>query len=148
MTVQTYYSATVQPDWLDALDHVNFLEYQRAADKALDHFWIAVGGELAAPGVTALSVVIVETHVRYLLELRLGDSIQIRTRIVGFDRRRIHLEHMVMRGADVSCVIQVLGLAFDTVSRTASHWPEGMLQEFRSRCDRPQADRIGGLGAA
>ena len=148
MTVETFYSATVQPDWLDALNHVYFLEYQRAADKATDQFWIAVGGMPASSAETTLSVAIVETHVRYLRELRLGDAIEIRTRIVAFDRRRIHLEHAVMRSAESSCVINVLALAFDLATRTATHWPHAMLQEFGRRCERLQADRIGGLGVA
>jgi len=145
LAAEAFYSATVQPDWLDALEHVNFLEYQRAADKATDEFWIAVGGEMAATGRATLSIVIVETHARYLRELRLGDPVEIRIRIVAFDRRRVHLEHAVMRGDEVTCVIQVLGLAFDLVERTASVWPETMLTAFAARCERPQVERVGAL---
>ncbi len=142
---ETFYAATVEASWLDSLDHVNFLEYQRAADKATDGFWIAVGGEMAAAGRSTLSIVIVETHARYLRELRLGDAIEIRTRIISFDRRRIHLEHTLLRGEDVSCVIGVLGLAFDIVARTASHWPEPMLLAFAARCEQPRVERVGAL---
>ena len=145
MAAETFYTGTVQPDWLDSLDHVNFLEYQRAADKATDGFWLAVGGEMAGTGRSTLSIVIVETHARYLRELRLGDPVVISTRVVAFDRRRIQLEHTLLRGDDASCVINVLALAFDLVERNASHWPDSMLEAFAARCERPQAGRVGAL---
>ena len=142
---ETFYSSTVGHDWLDALDHVNFLEYQRAADKATDQFWYAVGGAPATDADATLSLVIIETHVRYLRELRLGDPVEVRTRIVGFDARRLHLEHALLRRDELSCTIQVLALAFDRGARAAGHWPEAMLRAFAGRCEQPQATRVPGF---
>jgi len=120
------YSTMVEASWLDALDHVNFLEYQRAADKASDQFWLEIGGEMPSP-TARLSFVIVETYASYQRELRLGDAVVIDTVLVGYDQRRVHLHHSVLRGEELASSVQILGLAFDLDSRRAARWTPHML---------------------
>jgi acyl-CoA thioesterase FadM len=138
------YSTIVEASWLDALDHVNFLEYQRAADKASDRFWLEIGGEMPSPR-TRLSFVIVETYASYQRELRLGDAVVIDTVLVGYDQRRVHLHHSVLRGEELASSVQILGLAFDLDSRRASHWTPHMLAElavWQPRLDATLLDHL------
>ena len=123
------YTGVVQADWLDELDHMNFLQYQRVADQATGLFWAEIGGE--EPSAEArLAFVIVETHVRYQHELRLGDPVDIETRLIGHDHRRVHLHHSLLRGDEVVSIVQVLGLAFDVETRRAGRWTPEMLDEL------------------
>jgi acyl-CoA thioester hydrolase len=132
----------VVSEWLDSLGHMNFLEYQRLADQASDIFWIDIGGQLG-PADRRLAYVILETHVRYIYELRLGDPVAIDTRLVAYDQRRLHLHHTLVRADQPVCVAQYLGLAFDLQSRRASHWPPAMLKKLAAwRTDAPAADLI------
>jgi acyl-CoA thioesterase FadM len=130
------YSAVVQEAWLDCLDHLNFLQYQRIADKATDQFWLEIGGR---PLSTAerLALIIVETHVRYRRELRLGDSVSVLTQLIGHDWRRVHLHHTLVRDQDPVCTVQILGLAFDPSTRRAAQWPGLMLESLRSWLTHP-----------
>src|SRR5579862_6531872 len=96
MPGERFYSAVVQENWLDSLGHVNFLEYQRIADLASERLWLAAEG----PPLTAnaaLSFVVIETHVHYRRELRLGDPVSIDTQLIGYDSRRMHLYHSILR---------------------------------------------------
>jgi acyl-CoA thioester hydrolase len=138
------YSGVVQADWLDALDHVNFLEHQRVADKASDQFWLAVGGKLP-PEAFQLTFVIVETHVRYERELRLGDCVCVDTQLVTYDHRRMHLHHALLRGDEIVSVVQILGLAFDVVSRRASQWPASMLEAFALWREQADVEPLKGI---
>lgn len=131
MAGERLYSAVVQDSWIDALGHVNFLDYQRIADLAGERFWEAAGGQPPSSG--ALTFVIVQTHVHYLRELRLGDPVDVDTQLVGYDARRIHLYHAVRRREELVSIVQVLGLAFDLSRRRASRWPDAMLEAFAAR---------------
>lgn len=131
MAGERFYSAVVQDSWIDALGHVNFLEYQRIADLAGERFWLAVGGRPPESG--SLTFVLVQTHVHYLRELRLGDPVAIDTQLIGYDARRIHLYHSLRRREELVSIVQILGLAFDLSRRRASHWPDAMLEAFAAR---------------
>ncbi len=143
MTGERLYSAVVQDSWIDALGHVNFLDYQRIADLASERLWLAVGGQPPTSG--ALTFVIVQTHVHYLRELRLGDPVDIDTQLIGYDARRIHLYHALRRREELVCIVQVLGLAFDLSRRRASRWPVAMLQAFAARRGNGELGQLEGL---
>jgi len=141
MPGERLYSAVVQQNWIDALGHVNFLDYQRIADLASERLWLAAGGPPLNEN-TALSFVVIETHVHYRRELRLGDPVDIDTLLVGYDSRRMHLYHSILRREELVCIVQVLGLAFDLSRRRASHWPEAMLDGFAARKETAARDRL------
>jgi acyl-CoA thioester hydrolase len=129
----------VLAEWLDSLGHMNFLEYQRIADQASDFFWLDIGGRMPCAG-TRQAYVMLETHVRHLRELRLEDSVAIDTRLIGYDHRRFHLHHTLLRDEQAVCVVQLLGLAFDLHTRRASRWPPAMLERLAAwRTDAPAA---------
>jgi acyl-CoA thioester hydrolase len=138
------YSGVVQAEWLDALDHVNFLEHQRVADKANDELWLEIGGGRPTPNVR-LSFVIVEVHVRYKRELRLGDPVCVGTRVIAHDHRRVHLYHLVLRGDEVASIVQFLALAFDLDTRRASSWPPAMLEALAKWRDESACASLEGV---
>jgi acyl-CoA thioester hydrolase len=144
MPGERFYSAVVETGWIDALNHVNFLEYQRVADLASDRFWLAVGGEPPS-GSMRLALVIVETHVHYLRELRLGDPISVETQLIGYDSRRMHLYHSLLRREERVSIVQVLGLAFDMNRRRASHWPDSMLEALADRKANLESEQLHGV---
>jgi acyl-CoA thioester hydrolase len=118
---------------------MNFLEYQRLADQASDAFWLTIGGEMPSVS-TRLAYVLLETHVRYMRELRLGDPIAIDTRLIAYDHRRLHLHHTLVRGEEAVSVVQILGLAFDLDRRRATRWSASMLTSLAAwRTDAPAA---------
>lgn len=121
---------------------MNFLEYQRLTDQTSDAFWIDIGGQLGAAN-RRLAYVILETHVRYMHELRLGDPVAVDTRLVAYDHRRIHLHHTLVRAEQPVCVVQYLGLAFDLETRRAALWPPAMLEKLAAwRTNAPAAELI------
>jgi acyl-CoA thioester hydrolase len=136
------YSAVVDSSWIDVLDHVNFLEYQRVADQATDRFWLSVGGAPLASASSRLALVIIETHVHYLRELRRGDPVCVETQLVGYDSRRMHLYHSLLRREELVSIVQILGLAFDTGRRRASHWTDSMLEALAARKRGVEAERL------
>lgn len=105
----------VQKDWLDELDHVNFLTYQRIADLASIEVWRRAKHE-RTPGST-LQFVMTETYVRYVRELRLGAAVDIQTALIASDTKRFHLLHRIETAGELACTVETLNLCFDPVSR-------------------------------
>lgn len=109
----------VQEDWLDELDHVNFLVYQRIADWGGEAFWEEIsGGKTFAERDAAC--VMLETHVRYLSELRRDDSVVVETALLNFDTKRYQLLHRICSGDETACTVETVNLSFDLRSRRAS----------------------------
>ncbi len=86
----------VEREWLDELDHVNFLTYQRIADEASTAVWKDAKGE--DDSSVGLEFVMTETYVRYIRELRLGDEVEIRTEPPRLCRRPFGLSYAAMAG--------------------------------------------------
>ncbi|MET4359074.1 acyl-CoA thioester hydrolase [Bradyrhizobium sp. RT9b] len=109
------WEGVVDKDWLDKLDHVNFLTYQRIADLASIEVWRRAKHDLAhGPD---LQFVMTETYVRYIRELRLGASVDIHTALIASDTKRFHLLHRVESADTLACTVETLNLCFDPANR-------------------------------
>ncbi|WFU80530.1 thioesterase family protein [Bradyrhizobium sp. CIAT3101] len=109
------WEGVVDKDWLDKLDHVNFLTYQRIADLASMEVWRRAKHDFA-PG-SDLQFVLTETNVRYVRELRLGVTVAIYTTLIASDTKRFHLFHRIESAGDLACTVETLNLCFDPTSR-------------------------------
>jgi acyl-CoA thioesterase FadM len=139
------FEGTVIVDWVDELDHMNFLEYQRVADLATGKFFELLSGQPGSAWVpgSGFDAVIVETHVRYLRELRLAAPIVIDTALAAVDERRFHLLHLIASKGRLACTVEVLLLAFDPATRRAGRWsPEELKELARYAETAPASDGV------
>lgn len=118
------WTGRVDQSWIDELDHVNFLEYQRVADHASLAIWKRVKGA----SDNKLEFVMTETYVRYLLELRLGMAVEVETQLVAYDDKRFHLLHNIKSGAELMCTVETLNLCFDPEIRKVAKFSPDMIR--------------------
>lgn len=128
MTWINTWEGVVEKDWLDKLDHVNFLTYQRIADLASAEIWRRAKGEVAS--APDLKFVMTETYVRYLRELRLGASVGILTSLIAWDTKRFHLLHRLESAGNLSCTVETINLCFDPVSRRVAPFTDAISSYF------------------
>ncbi len=85
-------STAVQPEWIDYNDHLTEYCYLKLFGDATDVVLARVG---AGPAYVAAghSWYTVETHIRHLGQARLGEPIDIRSRVLAADAKRLHLFH-------------------------------------------------------
>ncbi|MEX2696679.1 thioesterase family protein [Rhizobium mongolense] len=136
MTWIKTWEAVVEKSWLDELDHVNFLTYQRVADIASVEIWRRAQGDIE-PGAH-LQFVMTETHVRYLHELRLGASVEIFTALIAWDTKRFQLLHRLESAGNLACTVETLNLCFDPVIRRAAPFATGVSDYFASLGGPPE----------
>jgi acyl-CoA thioester hydrolase len=129
---------TVRPEWIDYNGHMNVayyvLAFDHATDKLLDALGIGEAYRRAANG----SFFIVESHVVYRRELRLGDGLRVETEILGYDDKRLHGFSRMFRtaGGELAATYEFLGLHMDMTARRSAPFPAPALARLRAMADR------------
>ncbi|MBX9643190.1 MAG: thioesterase family protein, partial [Novosphingobium sp.] len=93
----------VMPEWIDYNDHLTESCYLKLFGDATDVVLARIG---AGPDYVAsgFSFYTVETHIRHLGQARLGQKVEVRSRILGSDGKRLHLFH-AMTNLDTGVLI-------------------------------------------
>ncbi|HXZ02321.1 MAG TPA: thioesterase family protein [Stellaceae bacterium] len=93
------FKTAVQPDWIDYNGHMNVAFYVLAFDKAtdglLDHLGLGEGYRRAIN----CSIYVLEAHVTYDRELKLGETLAIDTQLIDADMKRLHFFHRMTHAA-------------------------------------------------
>lgn len=140
----------VAPEWIDYNGHVNFVYYMLAfddaSDRLMDYFGLGESYRLA----TNRTVYMLETHVTYAREVKLGDPLAVETQFIGFDRKRIHFFHRLLHATEryLAATAEFMVLHVDLAGPRAAEMPaqslatmEGLLAEHRQLPRPPELGR-------
>ena len=124
MNVLKLHSEPVQKEWLDAYGHLNeayyLVPFSNASWALQDHFGIGVEYFERTGG----AIYTVESHLRYLKEVRAPAVVEIESMIFDADAKRLRFAH-VMRVADEErATFECVTLHFDTHSNRTAPLPE------------------------
>jgi carnitine 3-dehydrogenase len=91
----------VEPGWIDYNGHMTESRYLQVFSHATDALLAALG---AGPDYVAAgrSYFTAETHIVHRAELRAGDALRTETQVLGWDEKRIHVFHTLLREADAT----------------------------------------------
>jgi acyl-CoA thioester hydrolase len=115
----------VRPEWIDYNGHMNVAFYVLAFDHATDTFLDHVGLGHAYREAAKASTFVVEAHVTYQNEVGVGVEICFATRLMGFDAKRLHLFHYMLKADDrtVLATTELMLLHIDMTSRRTAPMP-------------------------
>lgn len=101
MPALTTYKTPVLADWVDYNGHLRDAFYLLIFSYATDAFMDRIGLASNDRDASGHSLFTLEAHINYLLEVKLAEDVEVRTYIVGHDRKRVHLYHSLHKtGAD------------------------------------------------
>lgn len=87
------YQTAILPDWVDYNGHLRdafyLLIFSYATDALMDHLGLDSSGREASGN----SLFTLECHINYLHEVKEGATVEVRTQLLGHDRKRLHLYH-------------------------------------------------------
>src|SRR5438067_12161131 len=115
------YRATIPPDYLDEMGHMNVMWYTHLFGCATMGLFERIGltreyFEAHHAGSFAL-----EHHVRYLAEVRVGQHVTLRTRALGRSAKRMHFMHfMVHDDGRLAATGEFIGTHVDMKVRRSS----------------------------
>lgn len=144
------FRTTVQPGWIDYNGHMNVAYYVLAFDKATDGLLDHLGLGEAYRRATNCSIYVLEAHVTYDRELRLGAPIAIDTQLIDADAKRLHFFHRMTHGEEgyLAATSELLALHVDLAGPKAAPLPasaqeavERLLDQHRRLPAPPQLGR-------
>jgi acyl-CoA thioester hydrolase len=91
MTDLPVYRATLEANWIDYNGHLRDAYYGLAASYAIDAVMDHLGLDAAYRESTRGTLYTLEMHLHYLHEVKFSDALEIRSTIIDFDVKRIHL---------------------------------------------------------
>ncbi|MBB4863119.1 acyl-CoA thioester hydrolase [Pseudomonas nitritireducens] len=91
------YCTRVQPDWIDYNQHLRDAYYGLIFSYATDALMAHIGLDEAGRAATGHTLFTLQAHISYLAQARLGESLQVRTRLLDRDLKRLHIEHSLYR---------------------------------------------------
>ena len=109
------YETVVEPDWVDYNDHMSEWAFLTAFGWASDKLfrYVGIDEEYRDAGHTFFTV---ETHLNYVKEASLGQSLRFTTQVLGVDAKRLHFFHEMYSGDDLLCTTEQMLLHVDTGS--------------------------------
>ena len=121
-----YATRAVPTAFEDINGHLNIRHYVGIASEGLDESLLDVGIPQNWPTVAGQGVFTAEHHMTYLSELRTGDKISVRVRVIGRSARAAHVVAYLLDDSHqkVSYVMEEIFLHIDMSSRRSADWPE------------------------
>lgn len=93
MPILTTYSTPVLEEWVDYNGHLRDAFYLLIFSYATDALMDRLGLDSQNREAGGHSLFTLEVHLNYLHEVKLGAQVQVRTQLIGFDKKRLHLYH-------------------------------------------------------
>jgi acyl-CoA thioester hydrolase len=91
MTELPEYHARIQPDWIDFNGHLRDAYYGLVASYAIDDVMDILGLDAAYRERTHCTLYTLEVHLHYLHEVKSSDDLRVKTVVLDFDRKRLHV---------------------------------------------------------
>ncbi|HLW27806.1 MAG TPA: thioesterase family protein [Kiloniellales bacterium] len=128
------YQDEIRPEMLDYNGHVTEGWYVLLFGHASDALYEKLGMDARWRASNGRSLYTVESHVRYLRELALGDRIEIISRIIACDSKRLHFAHEMERDGELVATEELLALCVDTRLGRSVPFEAGLLAAFKAHC--------------
>ena len=89
----TPWRGTVLQEWVDYNGHLRDAHYGVVFSMATDALMDLFGLDEAGRKATGHSIFTLESHTNFLLEVKQGTAIEVRTQILGVDAKRLNVYH-------------------------------------------------------
>jgi acyl-CoA thioester hydrolase len=121
-----YTQQVVPSAFEDFNGHLNIRHYLGIASEGLDESLVPLGILQNWPRVADRAVFSAEHHLTYLSELRTGDRVSVRVRMIGRSERAAHVVVYLLDETHqrLSYVMEEIFLHVDMTTRRTSPWPE------------------------
>jgi acyl-CoA thioester hydrolase len=122
---------TVQPGWIDYNGHMNVGYYSIAFDEALDVVLadhLGIGAEHVAQSKQGPYVI--QAHLHYLREMKLGQEFAVRFRLLDHDAKRLHFHAEMVLGGETAALQEIIVVNVDHASGRSAPYPDWAVARF------------------
>ncbi|MCH2165160.1 MAG: thioesterase family protein [Marinovum sp.] len=128
------YSTTVIPEWIDYNGHMQDCYYALIFSRAVDGFQDDIGVDATYRQTTGRTIYLLENHLFYLREVKVGAEVHVETQLIGHDSKRFHLYMTMFENGDLVSVCEVIELHVNQHPQPhAEPMPDAVLECLRTR---------------
>jgi acyl-CoA thioester hydrolase len=115
----------IEEAWVDYNGHLNQAYYSVLFDRAIDETLIPAGLGPEYIKARNASYMTVENHICFVRELLLTDNVQVASRVLDVDDKRLHLYCEMQHASEgwLSCTSEWMFLHVDMGARRTAPWP-------------------------
>lgn len=96
----TSYRTAILPEWVDYNNHLRDAFYLLIFSYATDALMDRIGLDEPGRTRTGHTLYTLECHLNYLNEVKLGSEVEVRTHLLAYDRKRLHVHLGLYRPGD------------------------------------------------
>jgi len=122
----------IPADFIDIMGHMNVMWYIHIFDHGTRNLFNRFGFGEEYIQRTGMGSFALESHIRYLAEVKLGEAVTVRSRVLDRSAKTIHFLHFMTRDHDESlaATIEVLGAHADLTRRKVTPFPPEVLVQL------------------
>jgi len=126
------WQAVIPESYLDENSHMNVMWYTHLFGGATGGLFDRIGLTMAYFEANQAGTFALEHHLRFLSEVRAGEAITIRTRVLGRSVKRFHFMHFMIKdeGDILAATEEAVGAHVDLRMRRTSPLPHHIVEEF------------------
>jgi len=120
---------TIPPEYIDIMGHMNVMWYIHIFDYGTRSLFDSFGFGEDYVLQTGNGSFALDSHIRYLREVRLNELVTVRSRVLDRSAKTIHFIHFMTRDRDeaLAATIEVLGAHADLTQRKVTPFPPQVL---------------------
>ena len=138
-----FHSEPLQDAWLDIYGHLNeayyLVPFTNATFRMQDHF--GLGDDYFRE--TGCAMYTVETHLRYLSDVRPPAELAVETQILGLDAKRLWFAHLLVVDGSLRATGEFMVLHYDTRAERTSVMPDTTIAMLEEAVVAEQPDWVG-----
>ena len=140
-SIPVYHRQTIPETYLDAMGHMNIRWYMALFDEAAWDFFGAFGMDKDYFHATHAGAFALKHFIHYLAEVRVGETVAIRSRIVARSAKRIHFMHFMINETTntLAATMEVLGAHVDLTKRRSTPFPDTIATQIDAILERENA---------
>jgi acyl-CoA thioester hydrolase len=131
----------IPENYRDEMGHMNVMWYTHLFSSAFEHFANEFGFGEAYFRANQMGSFALETHVRYLAEVRIGNHVTVRSRVLGRSAKRIHFMHFMTidESEALAATQEHIGAHIDMRVRRMTPLPPDIAERFDALVARQNA---------
>ena len=135
-----YHRETIPSDYLDVMGDMNIRWYMALYDKAMRNFFVSHGLTSDFIQENQTGTFALKHVINYYAEVRVGQNVAIRTRLLHRSDRRFHAMHFMINetSGQLASTLELLGTFADLQKRRATSIPPEIAVEFDAKLKADQ----------
>lgn len=126
------YETTIPEEYLDSMGHMNVMWYTHIFGKGVVGLFQRVGLTHEFLQTNQGGTFALEFHSRFISEVRVGQKVQVRTRLLGRSSRRFHVLHFMINEdkQNVAATLEGISAYIDMNKRRMAAIPDKVAHEM------------------